>query len=170
MSSFDVHKLQDLYDSFSRAEYHILLLKVVADLKEHLSPLPLKYQIKYRVKDFRSYFKKIANNSPKDKLDITDLLGRGDFRSALELDKENFRAWYNLGMAHKVLQEFNRAIEAFAKSSELNPAFLEPDLQRIRLLLDFGEYFGAREAFGELQKYHPEVPEVRLLQKEIMSK
>ena len=392
MSSFDVHKLQDLYDSFSQAEYQILLLKVVADLKERLRLLPLKYQIKYRVKDFRSYFKKIAINSPKDKPDITDLLGiriicpflddltvvekvllehfpirevdhkgerqsfrefaydaihllldlkgqtvahalpgvggvceiqlrtilqdawaeveheliyksdwsiptdqirrklaalnanltlsdiifqdlrefqkevtlkqekrrsiqnartgilsstelrqqlggepqgvddqadlekiilkaltahseedfsrairlysralklpapipirsillnhrgmayfalgennaaKGDFRSALELDKENFRAWYNLGMAHKVLQEFDRALEAFAKSSELNPAFFEPDLQRIRLLLDLGEYFEAREAFGELQKYHPDAPEVRLLQKEIMSK
>ena len=391
MSSFDVYKLQGLYDSFSRAEYQILLHKVVADLRERLSLLPLRYQIKHRVKDFPSYFKKIAIKSPKDAPDITDLLGiriicpflddltvvekallehfpirevdhkgerqsfrefaydsihllldlkgqtvahslpgvdrvceiqlrtilqdawaeveheliyksdwsiptdqirrklaalnanltlsdiifqdlrefqkevtlkqekrrsiqnarigilsscelcqqlgsepqgvddqadlekiilkaltahseedfsrairhysralklpapipihsillnhrgmayfalgennaaKGDFRSALELDKENFRAWYNLGLAHKVLQEFDRAIEAFAKSSKLNPAFFDPDIQRIRILLDLGESLKAREVFGKLQKYHPDVPEVRSLQKEIMS-
>ena len=392
MSSFDVHKLQDLYDSFSHAEYQRLLLNVVADLRNHLNLLPMRYQIKHRVKDFRSYFKKIATKSPEDAPAISDLLGirivcpflddlnvvkkallehfpirevdhkgeqqsfrefgydsihllldlkgqtvvhalpgvggvceiqlrtilqdawaeveheliyksdwsiptdqirrklaalnanltlsdiifqdlrefqkevrlkqekrrsiqnartgilssgklrqqlgdesqgvddkadlekiilkaltahseedfsrairhysralklpapipihsillnhrgmayfalgennaaKGDFRSALELDKKNFRAWYNLGLAHKVLQEFDRAIEAFTKSSELNPTFSEPDLQQVRLLLDLDEHLKARKVFGKLQKYHPDAPEVRLLQKEIMSR
>ena len=392
MSSFDVCKLQDLYSSFSQAEYQILLLKVVADLREYLNTLPLRYQIIHRVKDFRSYFEKIANKSPQDTSDITDLLGirivcpflddltvvektllehfpirevdrkgerqsfrefaydsihllldlegqtvahplpgvdgvceiqlrtilqdawaeveheliyksdwsiptgqirrklaalnanltlsdiifqdlrefqkevalkqekrrsiqnartgilssgelsqqlgdesqrvddkadlekiilkaltahseedfsrairhysralklpapipihsillnhrgmayfalgennaaKGDFRSALELDEKNFRAWYNLGLTHKVLQEFDRAMAAFTKSTQLNSTFLEPDLQRIRLLLDLGKYLEARVILERLQKYHPDAPEVGLLQKEITSK
>ncbi len=391
MTSFDAHKLQDLYDSFSQVEYQNLLFKIVADLSAHLNLLPLKYQIKHRVKDFRSYLKKISIKSPEDRPDITDFLGlriicpflddltvvekallehfpirevdhkgerqsfrefgydsihlllelngqtvahalpmvdevceiqlrtllqdawaevehdliyksdwsiptdqirrklaalnanltlsdiifqelhefqkevilkqdkrrsiqnartgilssnelrqqldsepqgiddkedlgkiilkaltahseedfsrairlysralklsapihirsillnhrgmayfalgennaaKGDFRSAKELDEGNFRAWYNLGLAHKVLQEFDRAIEAFAKSSALNPSFFEAAEQRIHLLMDLGKRLEAREAFGKLQKYHPNDPKVRLLQKEIMS-
>ena len=392
MSSFDVRKLQDLYNSFSQAEYQRLLLKVVSDLRGRLNLLPLRYHIIHRVKDFRSYFNKIVSQSPQDVTPISDLLGirivcpfledltvvektllehfsirevdhkgeqqsfrefaydsihllldlegqaiahplpgvegvceiqlrtilqdawaeveheliyksdwsiptgqirrklaalnanltlsdiifqdlrefqkevvlkqekrrsiqdartgilssgelsqqlggesqgvddkadlekiilkaltahseedfsrairhysralklpapipihsillnhrgmayfalgennaaKGDFRSALELDGENFRAWYNLGLAHKVLQEFDRAIDAFTKSSGLNSTFLEPNLQRIHLLLDMGDYSEARKVFGELQKYHPDAPEVKLLLKEIMSK
>ncbi|MEA3348581.1 MAG: tetratricopeptide repeat protein [Pseudomonadota bacterium] len=90
---------------------------------------------------------------------------KGDFRSALELDEKNFRAWYNLGLSHKVLQEFDRALDAFTKSSELNSTFLEPDLQRVRLLSDMGRHLEARKVFGRLQKYHPDAAEVRLLQK-----
>ena len=391
MSSYDVQKLKNLYNSFSQAEYQVLLLKVVADLKEHLSLLPVRHQIQHRIKDFHSYFNKIATKLPNDAAAITDFLGiriicpflddlivvkktllehfpirkvenkgeqqsfrefgydsihllldmegqtvahplpgvvcvceiqlrtilqdawaeveheliyksdwsiptgqirrklaalnanltlsdiifqdlrefqkevvlkqekrrniqstktgilssdkllqqlsnepqrdddkadlekiilkaltahseedfsrairlysralklpapttihsillnhrgmaylalaennaaKGDFRSSLELDERNFRAWYNLGLAHKILQEFDRAIEAFAKSSQLNPTFFEPDLQRIRLLLDLGEHSEAHEAFAKLLKYHPEVPEVKTLQKEIES-
>ncbi len=95
---------------------------------------------------------------------------KADFRSALELDDKNVRAWYNLGLAHKVLQEFDRAIDAFAKSSALNISFLEADLQRIRLLLDIGDHSEARKVFEELERYHPDAPELKLLQKEIMSK
>ncbi|MBN2331510.1 MAG: tetratricopeptide repeat protein [Deltaproteobacteria bacterium] len=391
MSSFDARKLQDLYNSFAQAEYQTLLMKLAADLSEQLNPLPLKYQIKARVKDFSSYFKKISTKSTADTAGITDFLGmriicpflddltvvektllehfpirevdhkgerqsfrefgydsihllldlqgqtvphplpmvdgvceiqlrtllqdawaevehdliyksdwsiptdqirrklaalnanltlsdiifqelrdfqkeivlkqdkrrsiqnartgilsshelrqqlgsepqgdddkvdlgkiilkaltahaeedfsrairlysralklpaeihirsillnhrgmayfalgennaaKADFRSAKELDEGNFRAWYNLGLAHKVLQEFDRAIEAFAKSSELHPGFFESAEQRIRLLMDLGLHSEARNVFGILQKHHPDAPEVRLLQKEIMS-
>ncbi len=389
MPTFNAHNLQNLYDSFSKAEYQELLFKVVADLREHLGLLPVRYQIKHRIKDFRSYLAKISENLPHDAPAINDLLGiriicpflddlivvekallehfpirevdhkgeqqsfrefgydsihllldmkgqtvahplpgvacvceiqlrtilqdawaeveheliyksdwpiptdqirrklaalnanltlsdiifqdlrefqkevvlkqekrrsiqstktgilssdkllqqlsnepqgdddkadlekiilkaltahseedfsrairlysralklpaptsihsillnhrgmayfalgennaaKGDFRSSLELDERNFRAWYNLGLAHKILQEFDRAIEAFAKSSQLNPTFFDPALQRIRLLLDLGEHTEAYKAFEKLQKYHPDAPEVNALRKEI---
>ena len=389
MPSFDIHKLQNLYDTFSRAEYQEQLFKVVADLREHLDPLPVRYQIKHRLKDFRSYSAKISKNLPHDATAINDLLGiriicpflddlivvekalleqfpirevehkgeqqsfrefaydsihllldlkeqtvahplpgvacvceiqvrtilqdawaeveheliyksdwpiptdqirrklaalnanltlsdiifqdlrefqkeivlkqekrrsiqstktgilssgkllqqlsnepqgdddkadlekiilkaltahseedfsrairlysralklpapttihsillnhrgmaylalaennaaKADFRSSLELNDSNFRAWYNLGLAHKLLQEFDRAIEAFAKSSQLNPTFFDPDLQKIRLLLDLGKQSEASKSFESLQKYHPDAPEVKILQKEM---
>ena len=75
MSSFDVRKLQDLYNSFSQAEYQRLLLKVVSDLRGRLNLLPLRYHIIHRVKDFRSYFNKIVSQSPQDVTPISDLLG-----------------------------------------------------------------------------------------------
>ena len=92
---------------------------------------------------------------------------RSDFKTALSQDADNYRAWYNLGLAQKALGDHQWALDSFANSLEKNPSFLEAAIQKIYVLMDLGENEKAQVEFAELQKSHPDVPEVCLLQKEI---
>lgn len=50
---------------------------------------------------------------------------RADFEAAVAIDAANHRAWYNLGLAHRALGEAGPARDAFARSSALDPSFLD---------------------------------------------
>ncbi len=60
MTPFDPSELRKQYALHSRAEYEAILLSVVHDIRTALASTNLRFQIKYRVKSFDEYLKKLC--------------------------------------------------------------------------------------------------------------
>ncbi|HSH69625.1 MAG TPA: tetratricopeptide repeat protein, partial [Deferrisomatales bacterium] len=73
------------------------------------------------------------------------------------------RAWYNLGLAHKALQQPDLALDAFARSIELNKTFADARVQHIGLLLASGRTGEAKTGVMLLRKCQPEHPDLPAL-------
>lgn len=89
---------------------------------------------------------------------------RADFEAAVATDGSSHRAWYNLGLAHRALGDTGSARDAFARSSSLDPSFLEARIQHLRASIDERDLPGARQVllgFTAAQASRPEVAELR---------
>jgi putative GTP pyrophosphokinase len=89
---------------------------------------------------------------------------RADFETAVATDGTSHRAWYNLGLAHRTLGEPGLARDAFARSSALDPSFLDARVQHLRALLDERDVATARQVLRGLapgQADRPEIADLR---------
>lgn len=92
---------------------------------------------------------------------------RSDYKAALAIDNLNFRAWYNLGLAHQAVGDTNWALDAFAKCVKIEPSFFDGQLQYIRALIERKEIPSAYDAIKALSQNHASRPEI-IAQKSIL--
>ena len=85
---------------------------------------------------------------------------RADFKAALAVDRENHRAWYNLGLAHQTLGDNNWALDAFINSIKIDPNFFDAQLQFIKELLYRRDLTAATKAVQELPPDIAQRPEM----------
>lgn len=92
---------------------------------------------------------------------------RADFEAAVATDGSNHRAWYNLGLAHRALGEAGPAREAFARSSALDPSFLDARIQLLRVLIEERDAACAHEVLESLTPDQASRPEVAALRADL---
>jgi len=88
---------------------------------------------------------------------------RADFEAAVANDGSSHRAWYNLGLVHRALREAGPARDAFARSSSLDPSFLDARIQHLRVLIDEQDVTCARQVLQGLTPDQASRPEVAAL-------
>ena len=63
-----------------------------------------------------------------------------DFTRAVELNQENYKAFYYRGLTYQILQNYHRALEDFTQCLQLNPYQYETHYSRAQVYFHLGDY------------------------------
>ncbi len=92
-----------------------------------------------------------------------------DFTKAIELNRENYKAFYYRGLTCQILNDYHRALTNFNQCLELNPCLFDPLYNRAQVRLNLGDYENALHDCEQALNLQPESSQAQNLQKLIKS-